>query len=82
MDYADCNYYVSEGLKFKKREKRELTTLLYNAVLWNRVEPKYIPDLSDVLGDEEPTEKTVQTIEEQEDILRSMAGRGKRNGKV
>lgn len=66
---------------------KDLTMLLYSAVMWNRVEPKDIPTIQDVMEmygdlDEDTLSKKVQPVSEQTDILKTFAARSKAMGKA
>lgn len=51
-------------------------------VVWNRVEPKYIPSIEDVVGEDVAAEsKPTQTVQEQVDILQSFAVRSRAVGR-
>lgn len=64
-----------------RREDRQQKQLAYMAVMWNRIEPKDIPPLNEVLGDEidEVHQEKEQTQEEMIDVLKSFVARSKNN---
>lgn len=61
-----------------RQQEKGRITLAYCQVVWNRVEPKDVPTLKELL--EDGNEKNEQTVMEQQDILKSFAARSKRGG--
>lgn len=85
LDYHEQVEYIVESAKQKKREERARKELAYMSVIWNRIEPKDIPPLDQVLGledDEKGTSAKEQTPEEMESILKTLAVRSKNNKTV
>jgi hypothetical protein len=85
LDFFEQLDYVDAALRQKIRDENFATQLAYTAVMWNRIEPKDIPPLKDVLQleDTEPTAKAEeQSTEEMKDVLRTLAARSKRNKTV
>jgi hypothetical protein len=84
LDFHEQLVYVKEAVKAKVRDENFRTQLAYSAVVWNRVEPKDIPSLKDVLQQEEvaPEEVKPQSPQEMMDVLKTLAARSKRNKTV
>lgn len=81
MCYSEAQTYITAVLEQRQKEVREKYTLAYCAVVWNRVEPKDVPSLADIIGvDSNGADKTPQTVDEQADILKTFAARSKRGG--
>jgi hypothetical protein len=81
--------YVLEAQKQRRRDEKNRIALEYMAVMWNRIEPKDLPTLKSLIGDEDEDEdedetpikvpKKEQSSAEMADILKTLSMRSKRN---
>jgi hypothetical protein len=80
LNYNEARLYIVEAGKQQRMVEKEKTILAYLQVLWNRADPKDIPSIEDIIGqdEDEPREKKVQTPQEQDEVIRTIAARAKR----
>ena len=76
MSFSEATVYINEASKQKRKDHKEIVTLAYSQVMWNRVSPEHIPKIEDLIGDEEfENQSKSQTVDEMEDVLRSFSVR-------